>query len=244
MSTLQRNQRAGEQIVARPRDARVRRRGIAGAEDVELRFRIVGSGHPRVAAAVARRFEIRPRLEPRIAGVHRHRIELPLKLAGFRIEGLQESRAIEIVAGAHDHVIADDDGRRRREILLIEIGDLDVPALFAGFRVERHEVIVGRLEEQIVAPDAGAAIADMRGAARLPEVVPDLPAVERVERPHVVGRGDIQDAVHLQDGAFDGAAGELARADAADDRRRQTASRSRRHARHPRERQILHVRRD
>jgi hypothetical protein len=41
------------------------------------------------------------------------------------------------------HVIADDDRRTRRKVLLIEIGDLDVPALFAGSRVERHEVVVG-----------------------------------------------------------------------------------------------------
>ncbi len=83
----------------------------------------------------------------------------------------------------------------------------------------------------------------MRRAARLPEVVPDFAAIERVEGPHVVGRGDVQNAVHLQDGAFDGAAGEFPRADAADDRRRNAAPRSRQHTRHPRKREVLHARR-
>ena len=134
-------------------------------------------------------------------------------------------------------------GRRRREILLVEIGDLDEPAFFAGFRVERDQVVVRCLEEQRVVPDGRTAIADVRGAARLPEVVPDFAAVERVERPHVVGGGDVQNAADLQNGALDRAAGELARAHAADDRRRQTAARSGHHCRHPREREILHVRR-
>ena len=74
----------------------------------------------------------------------------------------------------------------------VEIGDLDVPAFLAGFRVERDEVVVRRLEEQVVVPDRRAAIADVRRAARLPEVVPDFAAVERVERPHVVRGGDVQ----------------------------------------------------
>ena len=85
----------------------------------------------------------------------------------------------------------------------VEAGDLDVPALLARARVERHEVVVGRLEEQVVVPHAGAAVADVRAAARLPEVAPQLVAVVRVERPDVVGRRHVEDAVHLQDRALD-----------------------------------------
>ena len=127
--------------------------------------------------------------------------------------------------------------------LLIEIGDLDVPAFLSGLRVERDQIVVRSLEEQIVLPDPDAAVADMCRTPRLPEVVPDFAAVERVERPHIVGGRHIQSAAHLQNGAFDGAAGEFPRAHAADNRRRNAASRPRQHARHPRKREVLHARR-
>ena len=84
-----------------------------------------------MAAAVARRVEVLPRLEARVAGLHRHGVELPLHVAGLRIERLQVARRIEIVAGADEHVVADDDRRRRGEVLLVEAGDLLVPALLA-----------------------------------------------------------------------------------------------------------------
>ena len=129
---------------------------------------------------------------PGIAGLHRHRVELPLPLAGLRIERLQEAGRVQVVAGADEHVIADDDRRHRREVLLLEVGDLDVPAFLAGSRVERDQVVVGRFEEQVVVPDRRAAIADVRAAARPPEVVPELAAVARVERPDVVGRSDVE----------------------------------------------------
>ena len=134
-------------------------------------------------------------------------------------------------------------GRGRREILLVEIGDLDEPAFFAGFRVERDQVVVWCLEKEGVVPDGRTAIPDVRRAARPPEVVPDFAAVERVERPHVVRGGDVQNPADLQNGALNRAAGELARAHTADDRGRQTTARAGRHRRHPREREILHVRR-
>ena len=66
-------------------------------------------------------------------------------------------------------------------------------------RVERDEVVVGRLEVQVVVPHRHAAAADVRAALRLPEVVPELAAVARVDRPDVVGRGDVEHAVDLQD---------------------------------------------
>ena len=47
----------------------------------------------------------------------------------------------------------------------LKLGDLDVPALLAGPRVERDEIVVGRLEEQVVVPHA---------APRLPMCVPPL----------------------------------------------------------------------
>ena len=97
-----------------PRGVGVGRRRVAGAEDIETRFRIVGAGHPGMTAAVARGVEVLPRLEPRIAGIHRHAVELPLHIAGVRVERQQVARRVEVVAGADDHVVLDD-GRRRRQ---------------------------------------------------------------------------------------------------------------------------------
>ena len=198
------DERAREQVVALAAGARVARRRIAGAEDVEPGLRIVRTRNPHLSAAVPRRIEARPRVEPGIARIHRHRVEDPLALAGLRIVRLQEAGRVEVVAGADQHVVVDDDRRHRREVLLIEVGDLDVPAFLAGARVERHEVVVGRLEEQGVVPHRRAATADVRAALRLPEVLPELAAVARVHRPDVVGRGDVEDAVHLEDRALDG----------------------------------------
>ena len=167
--------------------------------------------------------EIRPRVETGIARLHRHGVEDPIAFAGFGIVRLEEPRRIEVVARSNEHVVVDDDRRHRREVLLIEVGDLDVPAFLARARIERDEVIVRRFEEQIVPPDGGAAVADVRPALGLPVVAPQLASVARVERPDVVGRGDVEDTVDLQDCALHlgvVSAGELPGAFTADDDRR------------------------
>src|SRR5262249_12148147 len=58
-------------------------------------------------------------------------------------------------------------------------------------------------EKEIVAPHAHTAVANMGAALRLPEVVPQLVAIVGVERPRVVGRCHVEDAVHAEDGTFD-----------------------------------------
>ena len=103
-------------------------------------------------------------------------------------------------------MITDHDGCHGGKVLLVEVRDLDVPALLARLRVERDEVVVGCLEEQVVVPQRRAAVADVCAALGLPEVLPEQSAVACVHRPHVVGRGDVQDAVDLQDGALDAGA--------------------------------------
>src|SRR2546421_6571824 len=95
-------------------------------------------------------------------------------------------------------MIADHYWCRRREVLLVEVRDLSVPALLARLRVERNEIVVRRLEEQPVAVHRHATIADVRAPARLPPVVPENMPVQRVHRPRIVGRRDVEDAVHLQ----------------------------------------------
>ncbi len=220
---VDRDERAGEEIVAFASLARVPRRRITRADDVQLRLRIVGARNPRLAAAVTGRLEARPCVESRIAGFHRHGVELPLQLAGLRIERLQEAGHVEIVAGPDQDVIADDHRRRRGEILLVEARDFDVPALLARPGVERHEVIVGRLEIEVVVPHAGTAVADVRPAARLPVVPPQLVSVDAIERPDVVRCRHVEHTADLEDRPLDAGRApgrELVAAFAADDNRR------------------------
>src|SRR5262249_58535386 len=106
----------------------------------------------------------------------------PLTLAGLRLVRLQISLHVErIAADADDDVASDDDGRGRAEVLLSHVGDLFVPPLLAGLRVERDEVAVGRFDEEVVAVQADAPIADVDAAARPPEVMPDGPAAARLD---------------------------------------------------------------
>ncbi len=199
---VDRDDRAGVQIVARAaRRIGVGRRRIAGAEDIEMRFRIVGAGDPHVAGAVLRAVEAAPGIEARVAGLHRHGVEDPLHVAGFGIARLQVAGLIEIVAGADEDVVADDDGRHGGEVLLIEVGDFLMPALLAGARVEADQIVVRRFHVQPVAPHAQAAVADVRAALGFPEVVPQFVAVASIDRPGVVRGGEVENAVDFEDRA-------------------------------------------
>ena len=98
------------------------------------------------------RIEIFPGGQSRIAFFHWDGVPRPLSFARFGIEGLKEAGLIEVIACSHENVIAHDDWRHRREILQIEIGDFNMPKLFAGFCVERDQVIVRRFHEETIAP--------------------------------------------------------------------------------------------
>src|SRR6185503_14787670 len=150
--------------------------------------------HPWLSAAVARRVETWPGLDARIARIHRHRIENPLTLAGFRIVRLQVSGCVEIVTGADDHVIANDDRSHRREVLLIERRDLDMPHFFAGARIDLDQEVVVRLHEEVVAPHADATMARVRSATRLPIELPENRPVARIDGPEIVRRRRVEDA--------------------------------------------------
>ena len=204
---VDRDQRAREEVVPLAAALREGRRRIAGAEDVELGLRIVDARQPRLRAAVTGGVEAGPGVEARIAFLHRDGVELPLQLAGFGIERLQEAGRVEVVAGPGDDVVAGDDRRHRREVLLVERGDFLVPALLAGFRFEGDEVVVRRLHVEVVLPHPEAAVRDVGAASRFPEVVPELAAVAGVERPGVVRRGHIQRVVDEQRRAFDRSVG-------------------------------------
>src|SRR5436309_827099 len=100
-------------------------------------------------------------------------------------------------------MVTDDDGRHRGEVLLVEAENFFVPALLAAESVERYQVIVGRDEEEIVAPYSHTAVADVRSASRLPKVVPQLMPVVSIEGPCIVGCGDVEHAVDLEHRTFD-----------------------------------------
>src|SRR5205807_3203631 len=168
---------------AHPR--RVRRRWITRSEDVQVRLGIVRPRDPDLRAPMLRRVQARPGVEPRIPLLHRYRVELPLQIPALRIEGLQKSRCVQIVTRPHQYMIADHYWCRRREVLLVEVRDLSVPALLARLRVERNEIVVRRLEEQPVAVHRHATIADVRAPARLPPVVPENVPVQRLHRPRI-----------------------------------------------------------
>src|SRR5690349_16389331 len=99
-----------------------------------MRVGIVGARQPRLSPAMACGIEAGPRLEARIAWIHRDGVKPPLQRTRLWIEGLQETRHIEIVARSRNDVVADDDRRRGRKVLLLEVGDALVPALLARLR--------------------------------------------------------------------------------------------------------------
>src|SRR5215470_19501169 len=151
---------------------------------------------------MARRIEVFPCFEPGIPGVHRYRIELPLKVASFRIERLDESGLIKVIARTDQYVILYNNRRDRRKVLLVETQNFLVPAFLAGASVDGYQIIVGSHKEKPVAPHSDSPITDVCAALRFPEVVPQLVTIPGVERPRVVRCGDVQDPVHLKDGAF------------------------------------------
>src|SRR5437868_6158500 len=68
-------------------------------------------------------------------------IPAPLDIARLRIAGFEEPGNVERIAAHSDHyVIADNQGRRCGEVLLLHVGDLNARAL-AGVLVERDQKV-------------------------------------------------------------------------------------------------------
>ena len=205
---VDRDDRAGKEIVAGPvlvRDDRLR---VAGRDEDEVQLRVVGDRLPCHAAAVRRHLRVRPGFRARLALLLRHGVEAPLHLAAFGVHGLDVAGDVEIVAAdADDHVILDHRRRGRRVVETIDVADLLLPALGAVLHVERDQVAIRRLEVQPVLVDRHAPVAQMIAARRLPLVVPELTARPRVHRPDVIGNGEIQHAVDQQRRALDRDAG-------------------------------------
>ena len=239
---VQRHDRAGPQIVARPALTRQHRLRIAGPDVIEVQLGIVRAGQPRHAAAARHLVLAGPRFGAGLTRTRR-RVPAPHHLSALGIARLEIARDVErVAADADDHVTSDHDRRVRGKILALHARDLVVPALFSSRGLERDEVVVGREEVQPVAVHADAAVADVVAAAGLPREVPHLASRTRVDGVDVIGHREVENAV--------------------DDERRRFDARGRRHAGrrrvgsfaahdgaaarqiravHPCERQILHV---
>ena len=111
---------------------------------------------------------------------------------------------VEVVAAhADDQAILDHHWRGGRVIEVVHVADRFSPALVSILEIQRNQIAVRRFEVQPALVHGGAAISEMVAAGGLPAIVPDLPPRSRVDRPDVVGNGEVQDAVDLQRRALD-----------------------------------------
>src|SRR5438046_520444 len=113
-----------------------------------------------------------------------------------------------------------------------------MPAFLACLGVERHQVVVGSFEKQIVVPDSNATITGVRTSASLPEVMPEQSSVARIHGPDVVRGSDIERIVEMHDRALDIHVGVLAFANASNNRLARSGG-SAIQARHPGEGEVL-----
>ena len=79
-----------------------------------------------------------------------------------------------------------------------------MPAFLAGLRVQRYEIVIGRLKEQPAAVHTHPAIADVNATLRLPVEVPQLMPRTGIDSPGVIGSREVQNAVHHQRSRLDG----------------------------------------
>src|SRR5271155_640442 len=125
---IKRNDRAGEEIVARatfPCEHGVR---VACTPIEKVEVGVVSPRHPGHTAAVENRVAVfGPRFRSRLAW-GRLGVPAPLDLPRFGIKRFEKTRYIRNISGnANDNVIAYDQRRHRREILEFRIGKLNDP---------------------------------------------------------------------------------------------------------------------
>src|SRR3569833_714334 len=103
-------------------------------------------------------------------------------------------------------MVADDQRRYGGVIKVGEIADGFMPALRTVFDIEGHHVAIGCFEEEPIAGNGNAAIADLIAAGGGPLVVPELAAGAGVDGPGVIGHKEEEDAIDHQRGGFETAA--------------------------------------
>ena len=141
---IQRHNRCGPKIGARPSLSGEDGVRIAGSPVEKIQLGVVRAGHPRHAAAVLHGLRIGPGLRAGLA-LPRRGVPAPLHFAGLRIAGIQEAGHVHgIAAHARDNVILDHQRAGGAEILHLLVGDLLLPALFSILRIERDQPAIGR----------------------------------------------------------------------------------------------------
>ena len=177
VSEIQREQRAGIEVVAGADVAVVVRTRIARAPVEQVQLRIVGAGQPRRRAAVLPRVAA-PRVRARLTR-RRHGPEAPRALAGLRVVGIEESANAAFGAGdADDDLVLDRERRAGRGVVQPGIGERLLPQHAARSRVERDELRIQRRQEQRGAEDREAAI-DLAAADVDPAADPVFVGPER-----------------------------------------------------------------
>src|SRR5262249_13117291 len=139
---IERVYRVGIEVVALANSG-VERPGIADAPIHGMELGIERAGNPGRAAAVLPGVS-RPGLVARLARA-RHRIGAPDMLAGLRIPAVDEQARPELRtrdAGQDDAV--GDERRSGHRISVLEVDDVLLPHLLAGFGIERHDIGVER----------------------------------------------------------------------------------------------------
>src|SRR5205823_13633639 len=89
-----------------------------------------------------------------------------------------------------------------REVTELWVGELDDPANTPILGIETDQMRVGRSKVEPILVHAQSAIADVVAFGNT-QVVPNLTPKASVDSPHVVGRREIENAVHFQRGRFD-----------------------------------------
>ena len=144
--------------------------------------------------------------DPGIAGLLGHGLPAPLQSTRLRIVRLDVAGIVQIVAAdPGDHVVANDDRRRRAVVEQLEIADRRAPPLAAVLHIQRHQVAVRRLEEHPLTENGNTAVGEMIAAGARPDIVPTLAPCTGIDRPYVIGHREVEDAVDLQGRALDDA---------------------------------------
>ena len=187
---IQRHDATGPRIIAGPRRSVQHRRRIAGADVHQIQIGIVRTGGPHLPACCAAALGF-----GRTRG--RRAVEDPLRLAGLGINRLElPGNVVEIAGNADQHVIAHDQRRIGRPIAFLGIGDDHIPFDLAGLGVESNQVTIRCCQVHGVLIYGGSAMPDVKRLIGGVLIVPQLLGRARIDGPQMVGRGQIQDAVH------------------------------------------------
>ena len=183
---IERDDAAGVQVVAGAHLSVEHRCRITRAPEHQVQVRVVGAGHPYIAAG-------------RLAlGTHGVGCDpVPLRRARVGIQRADETlQVIEVARSTHDDMVADDQGRHGGPLALGRVGDHNIPQNLAGFRIQRKRVGVRRHVVDPVFQDGHAALPDVKCAVRRSGVPPQLVAGTRVDGPDVIGHREVQNAIH------------------------------------------------